>query len=77
MTQWERATGTSKGTPQVMAEPPLRELGINSYRRLSCSPPTWKRCREFAEAAVELMVTDRVDPDPLNGEFSARREYDE
>jgi len=54
MTQWERATGTSKGTPQVIAEQPLQDLGINSYRRLSCSPPTWKRCREFAEAAVEV-----------------------
>jgi hypothetical protein len=53
MTQCERANGNQQRPPQVIAEP-LQELVINSYRRLSCSPPTWKRCREFAEAAVEV-----------------------
>jgi hypothetical protein len=53
-TNAKEQTVTSEGTPQVIAEQPLQELGINSYRRLSCSPPTWKRCREFAEAAVEV-----------------------
>jgi hypothetical protein len=53
-TNAKEQTVTSEGTRQVSAEQRLQELGINSYRRLSRSPPTWKRCREFAKAVVEV-----------------------